>query len=87
MNTTHHISPVGTDFMARLQEQLKYFVNSKLSTDNAWKGVNVYLSGHEVRAGGSVCMYVCQCVFLLHISQISPQMFHSVRVTSVFLGD
>uniref|UniRef100_A0A8C7IXM9 5'-3' exoribonuclease 1 n=1 Tax=Oncorhynchus kisutch TaxID=8019 RepID=A0A8C7IXM9_ONCKI len=42
----------GTDFMARLQEQLKYFVNSKLSTDNAWKGVNVYLSGHETPGEG-----------------------------------
>ncbi|CAB1317627.1 unnamed protein product, partial [Coregonus sp. 'balchen'] len=41
----------GTDFMARLQEQLKYFVNSKLSTDNAWQGVNVYLSGHEMMLG------------------------------------
>ncbi|XP_041751863.2 5'-3' exoribonuclease 1 isoform X3 [Coregonus clupeaformis] len=42
----------GTDFMARLQEQLKYFVNSKLSTDNAWQGVNVYLSGHETPGEG-----------------------------------
>uniref|UniRef100_A0A674DJR4 5'-3' exoribonuclease 1 n=1 Tax=Salmo trutta TaxID=8032 RepID=A0A674DJR4_SALTR len=42
----------GTDFMARLQEQLKYFVNSKVSTDNAWKGVNVYLSGHETPGEG-----------------------------------
>uniref|UniRef100_A0A674EFM6 5'-3' exoribonuclease 1 n=1 Tax=Salmo trutta TaxID=8032 RepID=A0A674EFM6_SALTR len=42
----------GTDFMARLQEQLKYFVNSKLSTDNAWKGVSVYLSGHETPGEG-----------------------------------
>uniref|UniRef100_A0A4W5PW27 5'-3' exoribonuclease 1 n=1 Tax=Hucho hucho TaxID=62062 RepID=A0A4W5PW27_9TELE len=42
----------GTDFMARLQEQLKYFVNSKLSTDDAWKGVNVYLSGHETPGEG-----------------------------------
>ena len=34
--------------MARLQEQLKYFVNNKVSTDHNWQGVNVYLSGHEV---------------------------------------
>lgn len=39
---------IGTDFMARLQEQLKYFVHNKLSTDKSWQGVNVYLSGHEV---------------------------------------
>ncbi|XP_039532768.1 5'-3' exoribonuclease 1 isoform X2 [Pimephales promelas] len=42
----------GTDFMARLQEQLKYFVHSKLSTDKSWKGVNVYLSGHETPGEG-----------------------------------
>ena len=34
--------------MARLQEQLKYFVHNKLSTDKLWQNVNVYLSGHEV---------------------------------------
>ncbi|KAF3858511.1 hypothetical protein F7725_011712 [Dissostichus mawsoni] len=39
----------GTDFMARLQEQLKYFVHNKLSTDKLWQNVNVYLSGHENR--------------------------------------
>ncbi|KAL0965964.1 hypothetical protein UPYG_G00288750 [Umbra pygmaea] len=42
----------GTDFMARLQEQLKYFVNSKLSSDKAWQGVSVYLSGHETPGEG-----------------------------------
>uniref|UniRef100_A0A672R352 5'-3' exoribonuclease 1 n=1 Tax=Sinocyclocheilus grahami TaxID=75366 RepID=A0A672R352_SINGR len=42
----------GTDFMARLQEQLKYFVHNKLSTDKAWQGVNVYLSGHETPGEG-----------------------------------
>ncbi|CAF89019.1 unnamed protein product, partial [Tetraodon nigroviridis] len=40
----------GTDFMARLQEQLEYFVHSKLSTDKLWQNVRVYLSGHEVRS-------------------------------------
>uniref|UniRef100_A0A8C9U1S1 5'-3' exoribonuclease 1 n=1 Tax=Scleropages formosus TaxID=113540 RepID=A0A8C9U1S1_SCLFO len=42
----------GTDFMARLQEQLKYFVHSKLSTDKLWQGVSVYLSGHETPGEG-----------------------------------
>ncbi|XP_041954750.1 5'-3' exoribonuclease 1 isoform X1 [Alosa sapidissima] len=42
----------GTDFMARLQEQLKYFVHSKLSTDRLWEGVNVFLSGHETPGEG-----------------------------------
>lgn len=38
----------GTPFMVRLQEQLKYFVVNKISQDELWKGVTVYLSGHEV---------------------------------------
>uniref|UniRef100_A0A671M5A8 5'-3' exoribonuclease 1 n=1 Tax=Sinocyclocheilus anshuiensis TaxID=1608454 RepID=A0A671M5A8_9TELE len=42
----------GTDFMAKLQEQLKYFVHNKLSTDKSWQGVNVYLSGHETPGEG-----------------------------------
>lgn len=42
----------GTDFMARLQEQLKYFVHSKQSTDRSWQGVHVYLSGHETPGEG-----------------------------------
>ncbi|XP_042194963.1 5'-3' exoribonuclease 1 isoform X3 [Callorhinchus milii] len=42
----------GTAFMARLQEQLKYFVNTKISTDRSWQGVVVYLSGHETPGEG-----------------------------------
>ncbi|XP_041125946.1 5'-3' exoribonuclease 1-like isoform X1 [Polyodon spathula] len=42
----------GTGFMARLQEQLKYFVNCKISTDKSWQGVHVYLSGHETPGEG-----------------------------------
>ena len=39
----------GTVFMARLQEQLKYFVVYKISTDKLWQRCEVILSGHEVR--------------------------------------
>ncbi|XP_028987929.1 5'-3' exoribonuclease 1 isoform X2 [Betta splendens] len=42
----------GTDFMARLQEQLTYFVHNKLSTDKMWQNVKVYLSGHETPGEG-----------------------------------
>lgn len=45
------ISP-GTEFMARLNEQLKYFVSMKISTDPSWQGVDVYLSGHETPGEG-----------------------------------
>uniref|UniRef100_UPI00398EEF20 5'-3' exoribonuclease 1 isoform X2 n=1 Tax=Pristiophorus japonicus TaxID=55135 RepID=UPI00398EEF20 len=42
----------GTAFMARLHEQLKYFVNVKISTDKSWEDVTVYLSGHETPGEG-----------------------------------
>jgi 5'-3' exoribonuclease 1 len=45
----------GTEFMARLHEQLKYFVTYKVSTDTLWQNVKVILSGHEVSISGSYC--------------------------------
>ncbi|XP_061221246.1 5'-3' exoribonuclease 1 isoform X1 [Neopsephotus bourkii] len=42
----------GTEFMARLHEHLKYFVNMKISTDKSWQGVTIYLSGHETPGEG-----------------------------------
>ncbi|KAM5165613.1 LOW QUALITY PROTEIN: 5'-3' exoribonuclease 1 [Mantella aurantiaca] len=42
----------GTDFMVRLHEHLKYFVNMKISTDKTWHGVTIYLSGHETPGEG-----------------------------------
>jgi 5'-3' exoribonuclease 1 len=44
----------GTPFMARLSEQLKWFVNKKVTEDANWRGVEVVLSGHEVRAQRSL---------------------------------
>lgn len=38
----------GTEFMARLHEQLKYFVVNKVSTDKIWGSCQVILSGQEV---------------------------------------
>lgn len=34
--------------MARLSEQLKYFIAKKVSEDSDWRGVEIILSGHEV---------------------------------------
>lgn len=45
------ISP-GTEFMAKLSAQLKYFVNKKVSEDVDWQGVEIVLSGHEVPGEG-----------------------------------
>lgn len=35
--------------MARLSAQLKYFIAKKVSEDADWRGVEIILSGHEVR--------------------------------------
>ncbi|XP_053603077.1 5'-3' exoribonuclease 1 isoform X2 [Plodia interpunctella] len=42
----------GTVFMARLHEQLRYFVKMKMSTDPLWSKVKVILSGHETPGEG-----------------------------------
>lgn len=57
--------------MARLQEQLKYFVHNKLSTDKAWQGVNVYLSGHEVSYRALCHVFFCE-VLLIPVSSQTP---------------
>nr|XP_039266984.1 5'-3' exoribonuclease 1-like isoform X1 [Styela clava] len=42
----------GTKFMVKLQEQLEYMVKSKVTTDPAWQGIRIYLSGHETPGEG-----------------------------------
>ncbi|KAF5378954.1 hypothetical protein D9757_008738 [Collybiopsis confluens] len=42
----------GTPFMTRLSEQLKYFINKKITEDSNWRDVEVVLSGHEVPGEG-----------------------------------
>ena len=38
----------GTVFMAKLNEQLKYFIIYKISTDKLWQKCKIILSGSEV---------------------------------------
>lgn len=38
--------------MARLSQQLRYFVNKKISEDSNWRDVTVVLSGHDVPGEG-----------------------------------
>src|ERR1700728_1617904 len=38
----------GTPFMARLSEQMRYFINKKITEDSNWRDVVVVFSGHEV---------------------------------------
>jgi 5'-3' exoribonuclease 1 len=42
----------GTEFMHKLTQQLKYFINKKVSEDVEWQGCEVVLSGHEVPGEG-----------------------------------
>ncbi|KAJ4346863.1 exonuclease II Exo2 [Didymosphaeria variabile] len=42
----------GTEFMAKLTQQLKYFIAKKVSEDLDWQGVEIVLSGHEVPGEG-----------------------------------
>ncbi|KJZ80434.1 hypothetical protein HIM_00284 [Hirsutella minnesotensis 3608] len=42
----------GTEFMAKLSRQLRYFVNKKISEDTEWQGCEVVLSGHDVPGEG-----------------------------------
>lgn len=42
----------GTPFMARLSDQLRYFINKKITEDSNWRNVQVVLSGHEVPGEG-----------------------------------
>ncbi|KAJ7500293.1 exonuclease II [Mycena galericulata] len=42
----------GTPFMARLSDQLRYFINKKITEDSNWRDVEVVLSGHEVPGEG-----------------------------------
>ncbi|GAA5835075.1 hypothetical protein JCM9279_007191 [Rhodotorula babjevae] len=42
----------GTPFMARLSQQLKYFIAKKVSEDADWRNVEIVLSGHEVPGEG-----------------------------------
>ncbi|CAN8095854.1 unnamed protein product [Discula destructiva] len=42
----------GTEFMRKLSEQLRYFINKKVSEDKEWQGCEIVLSGHEVPGEG-----------------------------------
>ena len=39
----------GTEFMARLDAHLQYFVTYKISQDKMWQNCKVIYSGHEVK--------------------------------------
>ncbi len=42
----------GTEFMAKLSKQLRYFINKKVSEDREWQAPEIVLSGHEAPGEG-----------------------------------
>lgn len=42
----------GTEFMAKLTRNLKYFIHNKISNDSSWQSVDIIFSGHEVPGEG-----------------------------------
>ena len=42
----------GTEFMAKLTQNLKYFIHKKMSEDPRWANIKIVLSGHEVPGEG-----------------------------------
>lgn len=48
---SNSITP-GTEFMANLTDNLKYFIHKKMSEDTRWSSIKVVLSGHEVPGEG-----------------------------------
>lgn len=48
---TNSITP-GTEFMAKLTQQLNYFISRKMTDDVRWQNCRVILSGHEVPGEG-----------------------------------
>lgn len=48
---TNAITP-GTEFMAKLTKNLKYFIHKKISEDSKWANTKIVLSGHEVPGEG-----------------------------------
>lgn len=48
---SNSITP-GTEFMAKLTKNLKYFIHKKVTEDSNWSNINIILSGHEVPGEG-----------------------------------
>ncbi len=42
----------GTEFMEKLTQHLRFFVEKKVSTDRMWKNIRVVVSGSEVPGEG-----------------------------------
>lgn len=42
----------GTEFMAKLTKNLRYFIHDKITNDSKWRDIDIIFSGHEVPGEG-----------------------------------
>ncbi|KAI1823136.1 exoribonuclease 1 [Xylaria intraflava] len=64
----------GTEFMAKLTQQLKYFINKKISEDSDWQGCDIVLSGHEVPGEGEH-----KIMEYIRNAKAQPDYHHNIR--------
>ncbi|OCK82120.1 5'-3' exoribonuclease 1, partial [Lepidopterella palustris CBS 459.81] len=78
----------GTEFMAKLTQQLKYFINKKVSEDIDWQGVEVVLSGHEVPGEGEhkIMEYIRQAKSQPHYDPNKRHCLYGLDADLIMLG-
>ncbi|KAI1432663.1 exoribonuclease 1 [Xylaria sp. CBS 124048] len=64
----------GTEFMAKLTRQLKYFINKKISEDSDWQVCDIVLSGHEVPGEGEH-----KIMEYIRNAKAQPDYHHNIR--------
>ncbi|OQO14111.1 hypothetical protein B0A48_00987 [Cryoendolithus antarcticus] len=78
----------GTEFMARLTRQLKYFVAKKISEDVEWQGCEIVLSGHEVPGEGEhkIMEYIRQAKSQPHYNPNVRHCLYGLDADLIMLG-
>ena len=78
----------GTGFMAKLSQQLRYFVSKKVSEDADWQGVEIVLSGHEVPGEGEhkIMEYIRQAKAQEHYDPNRRHCLYGLDADLIMLG-
>jgi 5'-3' exoribonuclease 1 len=78
----------GTEFMAKLTQQLKYFISKKVSEDIEWQGVEIVLSGHEVPGEGEhkIMEYIRQAKAQPHYDPNVRHCLYGLDADLIMLG-